>query len=232
MSEQQPIPTPNVMPPKRGSADSDTSKLSPEETWARDYLGTHVDLFDRSEEASDSIKSLLQARTDLAENSVRARRGGLTFDRRYREDTLAATERNYHEVWQSYLEEAQEALPKKTNLPRKRALIAELSAREDGALMGEEANFYLNKEHSWLKRNIVERYKGLSKKQRLAVNIGGAALAGVLSFGAVGLIGAGAAAGAVGGRVARVVDAGGRLRVAAVVDGLAALVTALARLFG
>ncbi len=203
-------------PRKKGSKTTgDTApkpKLSTHEKWAREHIAENVHLFDTYREYSDDGKSyeevevdvsektkqLIDARAKTAEASVRLRSGSLVYRGKKRQEELEASREEYLKSRREFLEEVLENSGAKT-VAQKRALAALISAHEDGALMGEEAQGYLSEQSSTF-RKLTEWYGNQSRPKQVLFAVGAAATGAAL----LGPIGGGAAAGTlVGSRFGR-----------------------------
>lgn len=155
-------------------------------------------LYGKSEDPSETLQTLAEARVKLAEESVKARRGTLAYNKNKRQTNLDKAQQVYDEAKKAFLkEELTKAGRHKVGV--KKALPAVISAFEDGALMATEANYSLSKSDSkWEKGK--EWYGRLSKTKQMA--LGGLAV-GTVGVG-FGVVGGAAAAGAVfGARVGK-----------------------------
>lgn len=160
----------------------------------QDYLKKNLELFDTS---TESRETLVNARTHLAEASVKMRRGNLVFSKNKRQQRYENALAEYQEARRQFISEYFEgaAAPE----PYREPLITELHARESGALMGEEVNAYLKKENSDYKQ-FLEWYHGLSKGKQIAMGLGAGAVVSVLGGFAAGGVAAGGILGARAGR--------------------------------
>lgn len=185
------------------AADVDTAPDRPAdaEAWAESRIND-IRLFASSYEHSgdilpESLSALIDARTRLAEISVTSREGKLISNKR--------ADKKFDRLTDAYIDAKNafvaDELAKLTehddtlNTEQKAAFVAMLNSKEDGALMGEEAQYYLVRHHydrSRLQRTI-ERYNGLNRWQKVAVGVGAAAVGSLLA----GLTAGGAAIGTV-----------------------------------
>lgn len=180
------------------AAIASTAALDP--LYARDYVAErNFSLLDNeantdlSEQERDVLISLIDARSALAEASVEARRGTLSFNQEKRATAFTTAEEEYTIAREAMLDQERSLLDNATDAERE-AVLEVLSERELGALAGEEANYYLHKENSLLQRSI-DRYTGMSRGKRLAVGLGASALVGVTAGLTLGFAAAGAVIG-------------------------------------
>ncbi|MEX0748465.1 MAG: hypothetical protein WD467_00875 [Candidatus Saccharimonadales bacterium] len=198
--------------PRRNNTQPDPPKYeeSKHEQWGRKYFDEHVSLFaTRREygadgsykevevETGESLAALITARASLAEAQVSVRRGKLGFRRSSEEAQLEEAREAYQIATRAYLAEV--LADSEASLPQRRALAAIFMARESGALMGEEANYYLTKENSTGKK-VTEWYARQNKVTKVVLGIGAIA-AGSAVLGAAG--GLAAAGGLFGSRLGK-----------------------------
>lgn len=178
-------------------------KLSPEElaSWAREYAVENVSFFESPQATENEaeltpLSNLISAREAYATSQVEARRGKITFDKQKSQRNLDLTEARYNDALSAFIADAVNSRAELDD-DHKQALIAELKVRENGNLMGEEVNYYLNldRNKSKLSRG-AEWYMGLSRSKRLAYGLGASAVIGIAVGATGGFIAAGAAVGA------------------------------------
>lgn len=147
---------------------------------------------------SETLVNLIDARARLAEISATSREGKLISNKRA-DKKLAKLAEDYVEAKNAFLAGELTRITEDDDTvddEKQAAFVAMLNAREDGALMGEEAQYYLKRHHSERSRfqKTIERYNNLNTKQKIALGIGAAAVS--VGIGALaGLTAAGAAAG-------------------------------------
>lgn len=199
--------------------------------WAVDYANTNLSLFGNTEiidyksddnndvlldsdgrtsrentkqtevPLSDTFKNLVESRTKLSEISVSLRNGKTFSTTKGRQDDLHIAGAKYQSARRAAAEELITSLPDDVTTVQKQALLAEFGAREDGALIGEEANYYLDRQNTRFQRSL-EWYRERSHKEKIVIAIGGAAVIGAIGI-VSGVVGGAAAGGVIGARFGR-----------------------------
>lgn len=182
-------------------------RLNEYQRWADEFIQNEVKLFGTSpleREATEAESALMETRARLAEAAVHAREGKLIGNKKLRAELEAATQ-DYQDAWTDFMDELQQ----RTNASSEymHALLATADAREEGALAGEEANYYLEQQNQWSKfDHLAAVYEKMSPwERRAAMGVGILATASIGGIAGLAGAGGGAAAGlAASGRFGKV----------------------------
>lgn len=190
--------TPVVEATEEASAPTESTEVSEEAAEAQGVEKV-AEKHDAYKNKDGSWTKLADTRSRLAELSYDARQGKL-FGKKKLEKRLQEAQAEYEKESQAYLEREIAEMDENLSEEEKAEYITKLYAREQGRLQGEEANNYLEKENSLLKRSL-EWYNSKGWKTRAVIGVG----VGAVVLSGAGAVAGGAAAGAIigAGRLGR-----------------------------
>lgn len=167
------------------------------------YIDSQLPSIAAEDPATPHLRGLTVARIDLAEASVAARNKG----NRKTKEALRDAQSIYASYRNMYIQNQLNGLEHQGAMPQEDRDLVHMTflQKEQGALAGEEAGYYLTEVQDTTKQSrfqkIKDGYNSLTTKQKIVTGLGVAAVS-FAGFGAVGTIGVVGAVAATGGSLA------------------------------